>query len=114
MNNRKVIEDIVAAFDANDVDAILNNMTDDIEWEMLGDATMSGKDAIRQMFTGAETKMISSTKRHMIIEGDQAAVTGEVKCEGPNGTLMDMYYCDIYELTDGKVSRMISYPINKK
>jgi ketosteroid isomerase-like protein len=98
MNNRKVIEDVIAAFDANDVAAILNNMTDDVEWEMLGDATMSGKEAIRQM----------------IIEGDQAAVTGEVKCEGPNGTLMDMYYCDIYELTDGKVSRMISYPINKK
>lgn len=113
MNNRELIEQVVTAFDANDVNAVLDHLSDDIAWEMLGDKTIHGKEAIREVF-GAGVKTINSSVRHMLLDGDHAAVTGEVKCQAPDGTVFEMYYCDVYEISDGKVSRMITYPIVKK
>lgn len=114
MKNRELIEQVIAAFDANDITAILHYLSDDIEWEMLGDKTIRGKDAIRAIFSGGGVKTVASTVRHMILDGDRAAVTGEVKCQAPDGALFEMYYCDIYEISNDKISRMITYPIDKK
>lgn len=114
MNNREIIKQLVAAFDRNDTEAILSYMTDDVTWRMLGDDPLNGKDNMRAMFANADMQLLSSTKDHFIVDGDTVAVDGEVVCKGQNGELMNMYYCDIYDLENGKVKRMTTYAVNKK
>ncbi|WP_350340154.1 nuclear transport factor 2 family protein [Paraflavitalea speifideaquila] len=58
--------------------------------------------------------MVSSTKEHIIVDGDQVAVNGEVTCKGNDGKVFDMYYCDVYELNKGLIKNMTSYIITKK
>ena len=115
MNNKETIQQVIDAFDNNDVDSILDLVTDDVEWHMLGDQVISGKDKLREFFSkNAGMKLLSSTKDHIIIEGDRAAVDGHVQCAGKNGEMADMYYCDVYELEKGKVKKIVSYTINKR
>jgi uncharacterized protein len=114
MTNSETIHNVIDAFDNNDVDTILSLVTDDAEWHMLGDQVISGKEEMREFFSkNAGMKMLSSTKDHIIIEGDRAAVDGNVQCIGKNGLVMDMYYCDVYELEKGRVKKIVSYTVNK-
>ncbi|MES2276504.1 MAG: nuclear transport factor 2 family protein [Bacteroidota bacterium] len=115
MDNKKVIAAIVQAFNDNDNEAILQYMTDDIEWHMLGDCILAGKQNIRDFFkNNPEVKVLNCTQDHFLVDGDVASVSGEIQCHNPSGKDFNMYYCDIYELTGGKVKKMITYGINKK
>jgi uncharacterized protein len=115
MNNNETIHQVIDAFDNNDTESILGLVTNNVEWHMLGDQVIKGKDGMKAFFEkNADMKMLTSTKDHIIVEGDRAAVDGHVQCTDKNGKLMDMYYCDVYELEQGKVKKMVSYTINKK
>lgn len=115
MDTKEVIEKIVDAFDRSDVEGILDLMTADAVWEMVGGRALVGKDEIRSsLIEMGEMEMLGSTKDHMIIEDATAAVDGAVKYKGKDGQVHEMYYCDVYELKDGKVSKMTSYTVNKK
>lgn len=115
METKEIIQKVTAAFDASDTEAILGYMADDVSWEMMGDQTISGKDDMRKFLAGmSDMKMVSSTKKHIIVDGDAAAVHGDVQYKGKDGQLMDMYYCDVYELENGKVEKMTSYIVDKK
>lgn len=115
MSNREIVMEIVAAFDNNDIEAILNCVDDDIEWKMLGENTITGKENLRQFFADhTDMKMISSTKEHVIIDGDQACVAGTVNCSDGKGNDFYMHYCDIYEIVNGKIKTMITFSVNKK
>ncbi|MDB5286506.1 MAG: nuclear transport factor 2 family protein [Mucilaginibacter sp.] len=115
MTNKEIIFEVIEAFDRGDGETITKHMTDDVEWHILGDKTYTGKEALKKFFAdNTEMKMLSSTKDHVIIDGDNIAVNGQVQCTGPDGEFCDMYYCDIYELENYKVKRLITYIVNKK
>ena len=115
MSNKQTIDKVIKAFEDNNVEAILDLLTDDAEWQMLGDKTIKGKDNWRAFFAQhPEMTMVSSTTNHIIIDGDQAAVDGEVSCKDKDGNLFDMYYCDLYELQDAKVKKMVTYSVKKQ
>ncbi|WP_442590705.1 nuclear transport factor 2 family protein [Pedobacter sp. AW31-3R] len=115
-NTKEIIIELIEAFDKNDVPLILTYFTEDIEWNMVGDQTFSGKESIRKFFeVHPDMQMIASTKSHILIDGDHAAVDGEVQCiDKGTGIHHDMYYCDLYDLENGRVKKMTSYVVNKK
>jgi len=114
MSSKKIIMEIVTAFDNNDIEGILNCVTDDIEWEMLGENNLKGKETLRKFFSDhADMKMISATKDNIIIEGDRGSVSGSVQCSNGKDQTFNLYYCDIYEVKDNKISKIISYTVNK-
>ncbi len=115
MNNREIIEKVIEAFDRNDVESILSYLTEDAEWHMLGEHIIKGKEEWKKFFeANAGTEMLSSSKHHIIVDGDKAAVDGEASCKVANGQTHNMYYCDIYELEAGKIKKLFSYIVNKK
>jgi len=117
MDNKAIIEEVINAFDTNDVTTLLNHVTDDVVWEMRDnmDMVISGKENLRNFFSEYnELKMISSTKDHIIMDGNLIVVDGTVTMEDKNAEQFEMFFCDIYELTDNKVSKIISYPIKKR
>jgi len=116
MNNKETILSVIDAFDKNEVELILSYFTEDIEWRMMGDHFFSGKDKIKEFFAAhPNMQMISSTKEHILIDGDSAAVNGEVQCQDKTtGNYHDMFYCDLYDLENGKVKKLTSYVVNKK
>jgi len=114
MNNRQVIEAITKAFNDNDDEAIVSHMTDDVEWHLMGSNVMVGKQTIADFFkNNPQIKVINCTQDHFLVDGDQASVSGEIECRSNNGNIFKMYYCDIYELLNGKVKKMVTYGISK-
>jgi len=115
-NTKEFIQSLIEAFDENDVERILSHLSEDIVWNIVGNDTFTGKKSIRDFFNAyPDMKMLSSTKDHFVIDGDTAVVDGEVVCEhAVTGARQDMFYCDIYQLENGKVRKMTSYCIDKK
>jgi ketosteroid isomerase-like protein len=116
MDTKEIVTAVIDAFDNNDVELILSYLTEDAEWHMVGDQTYAGKETIREFFTThPDMKMISSTRENIIVEGNTAAVNGEVQCEEESsGAKHEMYYCDLYVLEGDLVKKMTSYVLPKK
>lgn len=116
MDNRKILQDFLDKFDKGDIEGILSHMTDDVQWHILEDRLMAGKEAVRTfLIDNQDMKIVSATRDHFIVEGDRATVGGEAVCRNTtNGDAFDMYYCDVYQLQNGKVKDMVTYIIIKK
>ncbi|WP_276483009.1 nuclear transport factor 2 family protein [Paraflavitalea pollutisoli] len=116
MDNKQILNGFLGAFDRNDTEAILSYVTDDMHWDMIGDMTIDGKDALRKFFTdNADMKLVRSTRTHFILQGEEAAITGEVLCRNDKtGKEYHMDYCDVYQMENGKIKKMVTYNIDKK
>jgi ketosteroid isomerase-like protein len=117
MTTKEIVTQVIEAFDNNNVEKILSLFADDVVWSMTGTGIniMNGKTEVEQFLGGMdEIKMVSSTRDHIIVDGDTAAVDGLVKCKGKDGKEFEMFYADFYELEDGKVKKLSSYVIDKK
>lgn len=115
MTNKEIIAQVIEAFDNSDGATITRHMTDDVEWHMLGDQVYSGIETVKKFFNDhQDVKVTSSLKNHLIADGDTIAVSGEITCTESNGNLCNMYYCDIYEMENFKIKKLISYTVGKK
>ena len=113
-SNRDIIIEFNTAFDKGNSDEIAKYVSDDFEWHLLGDSIIKGKENLLRFFAEhPDMKVITVSKDYIIIDGDRASVAGEVKCTDKTGTIYDMYYCDVYELAEGLITKMISYTVNK-
>lgn len=114
-SNREIIIEFNKAFDQGRNDDIVKFVSEDFEWHMLGESIIKGKENLLKFFTThPDMKVIDVTKDHIIVDKDTASVAGEVKCTDKTGQIYDMYYCDVYELAEGLITKMISYTVNKK
>lgn len=114
MENQALFEKVLQTFDDNDSDGLIALVTDDFEWEMLGDQTIKGKDALKQMFAEVDgTEMLSCTKELKLLDGNKGACNGIVKIKNAKGELFEMYYCDLYVFEDGNLKKMVTYNIKR-
>lgn len=114
-SNREIIIAFNTAFDQGSSEGIAQFISEDFEWHLLGDSIIKGKESVLQFFADhPDMRVITVTKDHIIVDGDSASVAGEVQCTDKTGQIYDMYYCDVYKLANGLITKMISYTVNKK
>ena len=99
------------AFARGEVDFILDHVSDDIVWKMLGSREIKGKaafeKAIREM---ASYRTVSLTIQHLITHGKEAAASGVMEMEGEK----HYAFCDVYVFTGtskNMVNQMTSYVV---
>ncbi len=99
------------AFAENDTGYIMDNITQDISWDIPGDRYVQGKEAfasaLKEMKNEGKTKV---EIEHVITHGKTAAVNGTVLYE--NG--MSHAFCDIYVFSgfkNPKVKEITSYVV---
>lgn len=110
----KFLQKINEAFARSDIDFIIDNVTEDIEWTAVGDFTVKG----REQFVDALGKMASDVPfkleiKNIITHGDSAAVNGEMK--SPDGKRYA--FCDVYKFSgfkNPKIKKMTTYVIDLK
>jgi len=89
-------------------------MTDDFEWDMVGEQTVKGKEQVRQMFAKMDgSEMISCTKDLKLLDGNKGACHGIVKMKNANGDVSEMYYCDLYVFEDGLLQKMVTFSVKQ-
>lgn len=103
------------AFIAPDMDYILNNVTDDVRWEMAGDAILEGKEAFTksmEQMRGMET--LEMNVDDVFASGGKGAVHGTMRTRDTSGKEYHFAFCDLYELegdTDPKVRGLKAFVI---
>lgn len=93
----ELLRDFTQAFPKNQSDVILDNLADDVRWEMVGERVIEGKEAAKEMVM---TMMDDSTEElyinTIITHGDTGAVEGTMKFKDGS----EFGFADIYEFTN--------------
>lgn len=111
MKNKEVVQQVVEAFLAADIEKALLHMSDDVKMGWPGFFDLApGKDAIREFFKSVP-EMTSSGIEDIIEEGNKVAATGRVTSRKEDGTLENSFFCDVYELENNKVKTIKSYMV---
>lgn len=103
------------AFSKNDLDFILNNMSEDIVWNFVGEKIIQGKDEVREFLEPmSRIKTLEMELLQIISREQSAAGNGRMKIKEPSGEIKSFGFADFYEFDGSKVpriSKMTSYVV---
>lgn len=108
--NKKTVEMYMDGFRRTDRPLILSSLADDVEWEIPGVFHLRGKEEfdkhiVDEGFVGSPA--ITVTR---VTESDDVVVAeGSVRTQRKDGTVLNLAFCDVFELRDNKIRRLISY-----
>jgi len=97
-------------FRKTDRSLILSTLTDDVEWELPGAFHARGKDEfdrhiVDDEFVGSPAIIVTR-----LTEDDNVVVAeGSVRTQRKDGTILNLVFCDVFEMQGGKIRRLISY-----
>jgi len=107
--NKAIVEKVNAAFAENSVEGFLSFCADDIEWTMVGDRTVKGKDAIRTwMASMGSSEPPKFTVQNVVGEGDFVVAYGDMTMK-EDGKLNPYAYCDVYRFRGGTIAELRSF-----
>jgi ketosteroid isomerase-like protein len=107
--NKETIETYMDGFRNTDRTKILSCLADDIEWVVPGAFHVRGKDdfakhIVDDGFVGYPEITVSR-----LIETDDVVVAeGSVRAPRRDGTFLDLVFCDLFDVRNGKIRRLIS------
>ena len=109
---KAVLRDLNVAFAENDVEFVLDNVTDDVEWTVVGDREIRGKsdfaEAIEEMREVGVTELVVE---HVVTHGATGAADGTLKLDDGSAYA----FCDVYEFentrNDANIRTMTSYVV---
>jgi uncharacterized protein len=113
--NQRTVEKYIDGFRKTDHEQILSCLTDDVEWEIAGLFHVFGKAAFdneieNDAFVGRPIITITRTT-----DGNNVVVAeGSVHTQKKSGDLLNLRYCDVFDMQDGKIKRLISYLMEVK
>ncbi|MFD2638785.1 nuclear transport factor 2 family protein [Piscibacillus salipiscarius] len=103
------------AFMTGDLEFILNSVTDDVRWEMVGDDMIVGKEALKEALGGMNTNdTFKLNIHHTITHGTAASVNGVITFTTNEGEDKKYGFCDVYQLNSfksGKIKELTSYVV---
>lgn len=107
---KEFLKNFNIAFATGDADFIIQNVSDDIEWNIYGDKTISGKESFAEEINIMKEYTADELTIHSIItHGREAALNGEMKMGD------EVYaFCDVYRFTNttsSTIRQMDSYVI---
>lgn len=113
--NKKTVETYMDGFRTTDRALILSCLTDDIEWVLPGAFHVQGKDGfaghiVDEGFAGRP--VITVTR--LVEEDDVVVAEGSVKAPKEDGTFMNLVFCDVFDMRDGKIRKLVSYLMEVK
>lgn len=116
--NKRAVQSIFAAFGRGDVPAILNALTEDVEWFLPGPAIVPqagrrhGREEVRQFFQvmGEAAEFERFEPREFIAQGDKVIVIGFERGRArPTGRPFDNDWVMVFRFRDGQVASFRSY-----
>ncbi len=84
---------------------------EDVEWTMVGDKTVKGKDAIRKWMASMNMEPPKFTVDNLIAEGEFVTAHGNMTMKDKDGKTVPHSYCDIYRFRDEKIVELSAFII---
>jgi len=111
--NKRTVQKYMEGFRNTDRDSILSCVTDDVEWKIPGMFSVQGRDAFNEHIVDpgfAGNPVIDVTR--MTEENDVVIAEGTVLARRDDDTTLPLAFCDVFELRDGRIRRLISYLVD--
>lgn len=109
--NKAILEKGNAAIVAGNNEGFLAFCADDIEWTLVGDKTIRGKEALREYMATAYTEPPEFTVTNLIAEGDFLTALGEITMKDEYGKAINYSYSDVWRFCDGKMVELQAFVI---
>jgi ketosteroid isomerase-like protein len=108
--NRQTVERYMDAFARLDHAAILDCLTDDVEWIVPGAYHHHGKDAFdREIENDAFTGVPLIRVDRVLDAGETIVVEGRVRANPRAGGNVHLVFVDVFDMSDGLIRRLVSY-----
>ena len=118
MDNHKLIESLYAAFSRGDLDTMLRNVTDDVEWVEFGPASIPftgvhhGRESVKRCLTLVKTTQTDRRVRitEFVSSGD--TVVAAIRYSGrvtATGRAFDTSAVQVFTFRSGKVASFRNY-----
>lgn len=113
--NKKTVEVYIDGFNRSDHRQILSCLNDDIVWELPGMFHLVGKEAFdkeieNDAFVGRPAIKVS----RMVEEGDTVVAEGTVLAKKRAGGFLNAVFCDVFIMSNNKISKLVSYLMEVK
>lgn len=112
------IRNFNVAFSRNDLDYILDTMTENITWNFVGEKPMEGKEAVKEFMEPMKNvETLEMEVVQIVTHGRTAAANGWMKIKEPSGEVKKFGFADFYEFSgfkNPKISKMTSYVVENK
>ena len=102
------------AFNQNNTPAFLSYCTDDIHWNMIGNSSTQGKDAIMKMMTAMPSFYPNIIITDIFSGDNKTACTGTFEMPKKEDGIRRYHFCDIYHFRDEKIQALDSYVVEIK
>ncbi len=113
--NRKTVESYMDGFRKGDHQQILSCLAEDVEWEMPGSFSLSGKEAFdREIEDDAFIGRPTITVTRVTEEDDVVVAEGTVQCQRREGGFLSAVFCDVFTMQSAKIKRLVSYLVELK
>lgn len=108
--NQRTIHEYMDAFRVTDRARVMACLTEDVEWVLPGVFRIKGKaefssHIVDEGFIGHP----AITVYRMIEDQNVVVAEGSVRAAKQDGTFLDLVFCDVFDMRDAKVRRLISY-----
>ena len=110
-DRKQIVNQVNDAFAANNVEGFLALCVNDVEWTMVGDTTVKGKDAIRKWMGSMNMEPPKFTVTDVIADGDFAMAHGDMKMDENGQKAVPYSYCDIYHFRGNEIDQLRSFVI---
>jgi ketosteroid isomerase-like protein len=102
-------------FRKTDRSKILSCLTEDVEWVIPGAFHVQGKDdfskhIVDEGFVGQPLITIS----RLTEEANVVVAEGSVQAPKQDGTYLNLVFCDVFDMRNGKIRRLVSYLMETK
>jgi uncharacterized protein len=109
-SNKQTVMRYMDGFRATDRDLILSCLTDDVSWSIPGMFDVKGKAEFAKHIVdeGFSGKPLITLAR-LVEENDVVIAEGTVKAPREDGDVLDLAFCDVFEMRESKIARLVSY-----
>jgi len=113
--NKKTVEKYMNGFNKSDHKQILSCLTEDVEWILPGVFHLKGKDEFDKeienpAFVGRPAIVVT----RMIEENNIVIAEGTVRANKSDSEILNLVFCDVFEMKNSKIKKLISYLMEVK
>ena len=115
IENKKVVEKYMDGFNNSDHSQILSCLTEDVEWVLPGVFHLTGKTEFdKEIENEAFVSNPIIVVTRLIEENDVVIAEGTVRAKKKDAEYIDLVFCDVFEMKDNLIKRLISYLMEVK
>ena len=116
--NVEVVQETYEAVGRGDIPAVLDLLTDNVEWTLQGPSaipfagTRRGREGVAEFFSlvGENLEFQQFEPREFVVQGDMVAVLGyERSIIKPTGRTLEQEWAHVYTLRDGKIVKFRAF-----